>query len=377
MNELAIVLRVLAVALGSLVFFLVNIIVVLYFERKVMAHAQLRWGPMRTGWHGVLQPIADAIKLITKEDIVPGRSDRLLFAAAPVIAFAPSFFLYISMPWVADWIGIDLEVNLFLFFAIAAIITVGVLVGGWASYSKYALFGAFRAASQMISYEVPLLLSVVGVAMLAGSMRLTDIVAAQTGLWFVVLQPLAFVLYVILIHAETGRTPFDMPEAESELVAGYSVEYSSIRFAVFFLAEYGNDFTFSLLGAILFLGGAQGPVLPGWVWLLLKTYLLVFITLWSRATLPRIRVDQLMSFAWKVMLPFAIAAAAATAIAIVADSRPLMIALQLVLLAAFAVATRRAALVGIKRHSPVATSRPRQSSPPPSAVAAPGTETTS
>lgn len=373
---LTIVLKVLAVAVGSLVFFLVNIIVVLYFERKVMAHAQLRWGPMRTGWHGVLQPFADAIKLLTKEDIVPDRSDRLLFAVAPVIAFAPSFLLYLTMPWVAEWLGIDLEVNLFLFFAIAAIITVGVLVGGWASYSKYPLFGAFRAASQQISYEVPLLLSVVGVAMIAGSLRLTEIVSAQAGLWFVVLQPLAFVLYVILIHAETGRTPFDMPEAESELVAGYSVEYSSIRFAIFFLAEYGNAFTFSLLGAILFLGGASGPVLPGWVWLLLKTYLLVFVMLWSRATLPRIRVDQLMSFAWKVMLPFALYAVAATAIAITLDSSRLMVALQLIGLVAFGYAVRRASMVGVNDRAPIADSRPGQSAPaaPPSSA---GTEAAS
>jgi NADH-quinone oxidoreductase subunit H len=375
MSAMMPVLKIVAVAVGSLVFFLVNIIVVLYLERKVMAHTQLRLGPMRTGFHGLLQPIADAIKLLTKEDIIPDRADRMLFVAAPVIAFAPSFLLYLGMPWVGEWIGIDLEVNLFLIFAVAAITTIGVLVGGWASYSKYPLYGTFRAAAQQISYEVPLLLSIAGIIMLSESLRITSIVEAQSGLWHAAVQPLAFVLFIILMHAELNRTPFDMPEAESELVAGYSAEYSSIRFAVFFLAEYGNTFTFSLLGAMLFLGGWSGPVLPGFVWLMAKTYLIVFIALWSRATLPRVRVDQLMSFAWKVMLPFSLASVAVTAVGIALDSMLALFAFQAFGLLAFAFAVREASLSGIRNPGHIASSRPNKT-PATTPAPEPGTEVT-
>jgi NADH-quinone oxidoreductase subunit H len=330
-----IVLRVLAVALMTLTVVMLNLLVVMYMERKVLAHLQSRLGPMRTGWHGLLQPIADAVKLLAKEDVTPAGADKLIFRFAPVLTFVPSFFLYAAMPWVQDYIGMDLDVGLFFVFAVAALITVGLLVGGWASASKYALLGAFRAAAQQISYEVPLLMSVEGVALLANSLRLGTVIDAQKGMWFIWLQPLAFVLYLVTILAELNRTPFDMPEAESELVAGFNVEYSSMRFALFFLAEYGNMFTYSLLGAMLFLGGWNGPFLPGWVWLGLKCYLLVFLFIWARATLPRIRVDQLMAFGWKLLLPVALANLVITGAGMATGSMLLMVVLEVIGLVAF------------------------------------------
>lgn len=298
-------LKVLAGVIATVAVVMANAIVVMYMERKVLGHMQSRLGPMRTGFHGILQPIADAIKLFGKEDLVPARADKVLFMIAPIMAFVPSVLVYCAMPWAKSFSGVDMEVGVFYVFAVAALFPVGLLVGGWASHSKYALLGGFRAAAQQVSYEVPMLLSVMGVVMLADSMRISDIVNSQAGLWNVVTQPLAFTLYFICILAELNRVPFDMPEAESELVAGFNVEYSSMRFALFFVAEYANTFTLSLLGALLFFGGWTGPLLPGIVWLLLKTYALVFAIIWVRATMPRIRVDQLMTVGWKLLLPAA------------------------------------------------------------------------
>jgi NADH-quinone oxidoreductase subunit H len=285
---------------------LVNTVVVMWVERKVMAHLQSRMGPMRTGWHGLLQPIADALKLLGKEALVPDGADRVLFLIAPLIAFVPSIFVYSAMPWVNDIAGWSFDVGIFLVFGITALFPVGVLIGGWASHNKYALFGGFRAAAQQISYEVPMVLASMGIVMLAGSMKLSAIVGAQAGLWNIVTQPLAFVIFFITVLAELSRIPFDLPEGESELVAGFNVEYSSMRFALYFVAEYANLFTLSLLTTLLFLGGWGGPFLPGWIWLLAKTYALVVIIIWLRATLPRVRVDQLMGMGWKLMLPAAL-----------------------------------------------------------------------
>jgi len=285
---------------------MVNTIVVMWCERKWLGHLQSRRGPMRTGWHGVLQPFADALKLLGKEDLTPQGADTVLFLIAPIIAFTPSVLVYAATPWVASFAGLNLDVGIFMIFAIAALFPVGILVAGWASHNKYSLIGGFRAASQQISYEVPMILAVLGVVMLAGSMGLQEIVDSQAGVWNIVMQPFAFILFVIGMLAEINRTPFDMPEAESELVSGFNTEYSSMRFALFFVAEYVNVFTWSLITGMLFLGGWGGPFLPGILWLLLKTYLLVFMIIWVRATLPRIRVDQLMEFGWKVLLPAAL-----------------------------------------------------------------------
>jgi NADH-quinone oxidoreductase subunit H len=285
---------------------LVNTVVVMYCERKWLGHMQARMGPMRTGFHGALQPIADAIKLLGKEDLVPAGADRVLFLIAPLMAFVPAILVYAAMPWVEQFAGSSFDVGIFFVFAIMALSPIGVLVAGWASANKYSLIGGFRAAAQQVSYEVPMVLSTVGLVMVAGSMKLSGIVEAQAHVWNVVTQPLAFILFFIGILADINRTPFDIPEAESELVAGFNTEYSSMRFALFFVAEYMNVFTVSLLATLLFLGGWNGPVLPDIVWLLAKTYLVVFVIIWVRATFPRFRVDQLMTVSWKFLVPAAL-----------------------------------------------------------------------
>jgi NADH-quinone oxidoreductase subunit H len=313
---------------------LVNTIVVMWCERKWLGHLQSRLGPMRTGFHGMMQPFADALKLLGKEDLVPNGADRILYLIAPLIAFVPSLMVYSAMPWVESFAGASFDVGIFMIFAIAALFPVGILVAGWSSYNKYSLIGGFRAAAQQISYEVPMILAVMGVVMLAGSMRMSDIVTSQASLWNVVTQPFAFLLFFICMLAELNRVPFDMPEAESELVAGFNTEYSSMRFALFFVAEYVNVFTWSLITVLLFLGGWGGPVLPGIVWLLLKTYAIVFLIIWIRGTFPRVRVDQLMEFGWKVLLPAALVNVLLTAVGVMTNLLVLAV-LEIVATAAF------------------------------------------
>ena len=263
---------------------LINTVVVMWCERKWAGHLQSRLGPMRTGWHGVLQPFADALKMLGKEDFRPAGADRMLFLIAPILAYVPSIFIYCATPWIAEFVGYSLDVGIFMVFAVAALFPVSILLAGWASNNKYSLLGGFRAAAQQISYEVPMILAVLGVIMLAGSMKLSTIVEAQGQLWNVVTQPFAFLLFFICMLAELNRTPFDLPEAESELVAGYMTEYSSMRFAMFFLAEYTNVFTWSLFASLLFLGGwlGPGPAFLGFVWMLAKTYAVIFMVIWVR-----------------------------------------------------------------------------------------------
>jgi len=315
---------------------LLNTVVVMWCERKWAGHLQSRLGPMRTGWHGVLQPFADALKLLGKEDFVPAGVDRVLFIVAPVLAYVPSILIYCASPWMESFAGFSLDTGIFMIFAVAALFPVAILLAGWASYNKYSTIGGFRAAAQQISYEVPMILSVLGVIMLAGSMKLSVIVEAQSTVWNAVTQPFAFLLFFIGMLAELNRTPFDMPEAESELVAGYMTEYSSMRFAMFFLAEYTNMFTWSLFASLLFLGGWGGPfpAVMGFVWLLVKTYIMVFMVIWVRWSLPRLRVDQLMAFGWKVLIPAALLNMFFTALGIV-TSIWLLIAMQVVLLVGF------------------------------------------
>lgn len=319
---------------------LLNSVVVMWLERKWLGHLQSRLGPMRTGFHGLLQPFADALKLLGKEDLVPAGADRVLFLIAPIIAFTPAILMYAAMPWVEQIAGQSFDVGLFLIFAIAAITPVGVLIAGWASFNKYAMLGGFRAAAQQISYEVPLILSVMGIVMLAGSMKISEIVSAQSSVWNIITQPFGFLLFFIGLLAEINRVPFDIPEAESELVAGFNVEYSGMRFALFFLAEYMNVFTLSMLTALLFLGGWNGPLLPGIVWLTVKTYSIVFLIIWVRGTFPRIRVDQLMSFGWKVLLPASLVNVGLTGIGVVTNDY-VLIALQLIAVVIFVLVISR------------------------------------
>ncbi|QAV27794.1 NADH-quinone oxidoreductase subunit NuoH [Anoxybacillus flavithermus] len=280
-------------------------------ERKVMGFMQGRIGPNQVGgrW-GLLQTVADVLKLLLKEDTIPKAADRPLFILAPVIAFAPAFMVLAALPFTDALQFADIGVGLLYYIAVSGLTTVGVVTGAWASNNKYALLGGMRAAAQMISYEVPLVMSVIGVILLAGSLNLNDIVEAQKDVWFIIAQPIGFLVFLIAAVAELNRTPFDLPEAESELVAGFHVEYSGFRWAFFMLAEYVYFFAMAALTTVLFLGGWHPlPFLgfiPGAVWFALKFSLVVFLFIWFRITFPRVRADQLMEFGWKVLLPVAL-----------------------------------------------------------------------
>jgi NADH-quinone oxidoreductase subunit H len=281
-------------------------------ERKVMGFMQGRYGPNQVGgrW-GLLQTVADVLKLLLKEDTIPKAADRPLFILAPVIAFAPAFMVLATLPFTDALQFADIGVGLLYYIAVSGLTTIGVVTGAWASNNKYALLGGMRAAAQMISYEIPLVMSVLGVILLTGSLNLNDIVEAQKHVWYIFIQPIGFLVFLIASVAELNRTPFDLPEAESELVAGFHVEYSGFRWAFFMLAEYVYFFAMAALTTILFLGGWQ-PVMfldfiPGAVWFSLKFSFVVFLLIWFRTTFPRLRADQLMEFGWKVLLPVAFA----------------------------------------------------------------------
>lgn len=283
-------------------------------ERKVLGWMQLRTGPTRTGPFGLLQTVADVLKLLMKEDIIPAKSDRILFILAPAIAFVPSFVIIATLPFTGNLYAADLNVGLIYYMALSSITTIGMILGGWASNNKYSLLGGMRSAAQMISYEVPLILSTVGVVLLSGSLNLRTIVEGQSGWfwnWNLFPQIIGFGVFVIAAISELNRTPFDLPEAESELVAGYHVEYTGFRFAFFMLAEYSYVFAISALTTVLFLGGWHAPFpflsfIPPIIWFAIKFLLCVFFLIWVRASMPRIRVDQLMGLAWKYLLPIAL-----------------------------------------------------------------------
>ena len=284
-------------------------------ERKVLAWIQDRKGPNRVGPFGLLQPLADLIKLLTKEDFCPPGADKWLFYLAPAMAAIPAIMIFSVIPFgaplaifghVVPLQVADLNVGLLLFMALSAVAVYGVALGGWASNSKYALLGSIRGLAQLISYELSMGLSLVPVVMLARSYKLSEIVAAQSDCWFIVYQPLAFVIFLISIAAECKRIPFDLPEAEGELVAGFHAEYSGMRFGLFFVGEYINIIVLGGLAATFFLGGWHGPFLAPIVWFSLKVFAFAFLFIWVRGTLPRLRYDQLMHFGWKVLTPLAL-----------------------------------------------------------------------
>ena len=289
-----------------------------WIERKIAGHIQQRLGPMRVGWHGLLQPLADGIKLLTKEDHIPTNADRFLFTLAPIIALVPPFAVFVVIPF-GDSVTIfgteitlylaDMNVALLFVLAVAGIEVMGVILAGWASNSKYAVLGSLRTCAQMISYEIPMGFSVIGVVMLAQSMSLVDIVEAQSGLWNVVYQPLGFFVFFVAAIAEAQRIPFDLPEAEGDLGAGYHTEYSGMRFSFFMISEYLILVLMSALIVILFFGGWHGALipLPGPVWFLLKVGFFIWVFMWLRFTFPRYRYDQLMTIGWKVLLPLSLA----------------------------------------------------------------------
>ena len=289
-----------------------------WIERKIAGHIQQRLGPMRVGWHGLLQPLADGLKLFTKEDHIPDEADRFLFTLAPIITLVATFSVFVALP-IGEPVTIwgteitlyltDMNVALLYVLAIAGIDVFGVIVGGWASNSKYAVLGSLRTCAQLISYEIPMGFAVVGVVMLAQSMSLVTIVEAQADLWNVVYQPIGFLVFFIAGMAEAQRIPFDLPEAEGDLGAGYHTEYSGMRFSLFIMSEYLIMVFLSALTVILFFGGWHPLIvpLPPMVWFLLKTSFFIWLFMWFRFTFPRYRYDQLMSIGWKVLLPLSLA----------------------------------------------------------------------
>jgi len=308
---------------------LVAVSYMVLLERKVIAWAQSRLGPMRVGPYGILQPIADAIKLMIKEDITPTRADKWVFTAAPIITMVPALIVYAVIPFgpevslfgrqVTLYIT-DINVGLLYIVSVASVGVYGIILAGYSSNSKYPLLASLRASAQLISYEVAVTLTLVSVILVAGTLSMVEIVRAQesAGVWYVFLQPVAFVIFFIGGLAETNRAPFDLPEAEQELTGGFHTEYSGMRFALFFLAEYANIIVVSSVATTLFLGGWLPPfpnwdvfnfldIIPSWIWFLSKSFVFLYVFVWVRATLPRYRYDQLMRLGWKVLIPLAIA----------------------------------------------------------------------
>jgi len=296
-----------------------------WFERKVLGHIQIRFGPNRCGPFGLLQPWADMFKAFFKEDLVPGRSDKVVFVLAPMISMVAAISIFAVIPfgnqftipgtnWVVKLRLADVDIGLLFIFGFASLGEFGIILGGWSSGNKYGLTGSLRAAAQMISYEVALGISIIGIILLSQSLRLTEIVRLQGGgfwHWYIIYQPVAFILYLLCGIAELNRTPFDMPEAEAELACGFNIEYSSMKFALFFMAEYTHIVTVAAVAVTLFLGGWQPPLpfldfIPGVVWFCLKLFVVVFFFVWERGTMPRLRYDQIMKFGWKVLLPLAL-----------------------------------------------------------------------
>lgn len=296
-----------ALILGPL---LVSVAYLTYAERRVIAAMQLRQGPNVVGPFGLLQPIADALKLLHKETIIPSRSSPVIFLMAPIVTFTLSLMAWAVIPIGPHFVLADINVGVLYLFAISSLGVYGIIMAGWASNSKYAFLGALRSAAQMVSYEVSMGFIIISVLLCAGSLNLKEIVYAQQGVWFAIPLFPMFILFFISVLAETNRSPFDLPEAEAELVAGFNVEYSSMPFALFFLGEYANMILMSAITSILFLGGWLPPFdiepfnwFPGYFWFALKIAFLLFVFLWVRATLPRYRYDQLMRLGWKVFLP--------------------------------------------------------------------------
>lgn len=293
--------------------FLLHLVVAIYAERKVLAHMQQRLGPMRVGWHGVLQVIADAIKLIFKEDIIPSKADKPIFYISPLIGVLAAVGSIAVIPLWENFVIADLNLGVLYLLALSSVGTYCIILAGWSSNSKYTFLGGMRSAAQVISYEIAMGLSLVGVMMLAGSANLSDIVKSQSDYWNVFPQIIAFFVFVVSAVAETNRTPFDLPEGESELVAGYFTEYSGIRWMLFMMAEYVGMMIMSCMVAVCFLGGWSGPdfwffsYVPDVVWLILKVYGFMFFYIWLKATMPRYRYDQLMGLGWKLFIPLALA----------------------------------------------------------------------
>jgi NADH-quinone oxidoreductase subunit H len=302
-------------ALGALALFafLASMVLVMtWIERKVLARIQQRMGPMRVGPHGTLQPIADALKLVVKEDILPSWADRRVYWLAPLAVFVPSFLLWVTIPVARDVALRNLEMGLFYIVAFSVLSVMGLVMAGWSSANKWAMLGGLRAAGQLVSYEIPFIMAILAVAMLVQSLDLQRIVDGQADFGNILVQPLGLVIFLTAGLAELGRTPFDIHHAESEVVGGPFIEYSGVHWSAFFLAEYMNTFTMAALTVLLFLGGWRWPAMPfdgllhssiSVIWFLLKTYMVILLIIWIRGTYPRLRIDQLMALGWKLLVP--------------------------------------------------------------------------
>lgn len=300
-----------------MVFVVVMVMAFIYFERRGLGRFQSRLGPNRAGPFGVLQPVADALKVLLKEDIVPAKADKLVYWLAPMVAFVPALMIFAVVPFQDGAILADLNIGILYIVAVSSVATIGVFMAGWSSNNKFSLLGAMRDVAQVVSYEIPLVLSVAGVVLVAGTLSMNGIVQAQN-VPFILFQPLGFLIFFLAACAEVNRSPFDLLEADSELVAGFHTEYSGMKFALFYLVEYAEVLALSAIIATIFLGGWRGPVLPPFLWFVIKVFAVFFVIVWVRSTLPRLRIDQVMAFAWKCLLPLALINLFVTAVEIVA-----------------------------------------------------------
>jgi NADH-quinone oxidoreductase subunit H len=293
-------------SLVTIVLVFVTLIFITFAERRVLGFMQARRGPNRTGPFGSLQIVADAFKALLKEDIMPDRVDRIVWWLAPLVAFFPVLLIFAVIPLQNGLTLTDLNVGLLYIMAVSSISVIGIFMAGWASNNKYSLISAMRSIAAVVSYEIPVVLSVVGVIVIAGSLSLNDIVLAQENIPFILLQPLGFLLFFIGSCAEISRSPFDLLEADQEIVAGHHTEYSGMKFTMFYLVEYAEALALSAIIATLFLSGWKGPWLPPWLWFVIKVLAVYFVLIWTRVTLPRVRIDQLMALAWKFLLPLSL-----------------------------------------------------------------------
>ncbi len=295
--------------IGCVAIVALSALVLVWMERKVAGFIQARLGPNRLGPAGIFQTLADTLKLLGKEGITPKAADKWVYFLSYIVVFIPALALFAVIPFGRDLVPVDLNIGVLYFVSIGSLTTIALLMAGWGSNNKYSMIGAMRGVAQMISYEVPLIFSLLGAVMIVGSLKLSEIVNFQVdNVWLIVLQPVGFLIYMIAATAETNRAPFDLVEGESELVAGAFTEFSGMRYAMFFMSEYGAMVAVSALATTVFLGGWSGPsFLPPFFWFTLKTYVIIFFFMWIRWTFPRIRVDQLMHFGWKFLLPLSLA----------------------------------------------------------------------
>ena len=304
----------LALGAGTILAYLTfNVLFLIWLERKVAAHIQRRLGPMEVGFHGAWQTVADMLKLLSKELFTPAAADRYTYLLAPVLVFLPTLCVASLIPVGGAQAFAEMPYGLIVIAALSGLTVISIFMAGWSSNNKYAVLGGLRSVAQVVAYEIPVLLAALSVVLIAQTLNLRQIVVGQR-VPYILLEPLAAVIFFIGITAETNRAPFDIPEAESELVGGFHTEYSGMRFAMFFFAEYTNMLVLGALGATLFLGGWKGPLLPGWLWVILKAYGVILLMMWARWTFPRLRFDQLMSFAWKLLIPLALVNLVVTAV---------------------------------------------------------------